>query len=345
MGVVLMSGFRFTETNSRFSMIPGSAAGTRFERADGWSPNTFSVRHLAGDTWDGSGESGKIVLSGFGNSFSIGFSLFGEKLSTATPNVTTAGFVVWDGPYRQYGFSLLPGYPVLSATNLDSGLPPLQSRSPTVISGGWQWINVVGKLKDPTTGFFRIYRNSELLAEVVGDTEAAPPYDVSRFEIYVGNCNGTSGIRIGDLIVRDDTTVIPASRVDVLLPDGTTSAGWSGSDGNNVDNHLLVDDPGPLVTASDYVQSTTVGATDTYTVPDLTFTPSAVHAVQVEAVCSRPTGGTGSLAVMVNGTEGAALDPGNGGIVHHVWGTNPSGGAAWTKAAVDAMNVGVRVKS
>lgn len=68
-------------------------------------------------------------------------------------------------------------------------------------------------------------------------------------------------------------------RVEARLPSGNgNSSQMVGSDGNSVDNYLLVDEATPN-SDTDYVESGTVGNKDTYTFQDLTPTSGTVYGV------------------------------------------------------------------
>ena len=85
---------------------------------------------------------------------------------------------------------------------------------------------------------------------------------------------GDSGLWSDDILVLDTTGPVnntwPGEVVIVgLRPAGNgANSGLVGSDGNSVDNYLLVDDP--TLNTTDYVGSMTVGALDTYDMTTIT---------------------------------------------------------------------------
>jgi len=207
---------------------------------------------------------------------------------------------------------------------------------------GWHWWNIV-TVYSGSTGFTRVYRDGTLLAEQQPDTTWGGGA-ATDFTILLGNANGSAQVDIADLIVRNDTTLIPDSRVDTIFPDGTSAAAWVGSDGDSVNNHLLINENTTYNSAT-YVGSGTVNATDTYTMSNLLSSALSVSAVQVATRVFKTDAGIRTVAPMINGVAGTATDPGGGATLYNLTTTNPSGGAAWDTASVNAMTAGIKVVS
>ena len=124
-----------------------------------------------------------------------------------------------------------------------------------------------------------------------------------------------------------------------------------GSDGNGVDNYLLVDDP-PLTHDSDatYVQSGTVGEKDTYAMDNLPTTPLSIIAVCPLIIATKTDAGTRSIKQVVR--SGGADYDGDPAFLGTSYNTfkqafivDPSTGVAWTESAVNAIETGVKVAS
>lgn len=157
---------------------------------------------------------------------------------------------------------------------------------------------------------------------------------------------------IDDLYLLDDqgsanTDYLGPCVVEALAPASSDPANaWVGSDGDSVDNHLLVDD----WDESDHVASTTPGAQDRYGVGASGVDPSYdVAGVAVSLLAAKAGADAGQLKALVdsNGTVAYGPDhnPDASVFAGHsaVFATDPATGALWTPAAVEAAQYGAEV--
>lgn len=156
-------------------------------------------------------------------------------------------------------------------------------------------------------------------------------------DFYV--CNGAGSINnnfLGDVAV------------ETLYPSGNgSSSQFMGSDGNSVDNYLLVDETGtPVLT--DYVEETVSGERDLYAIANLVRTSGPIYGVQVTDHVRNSDSGAVSCKVSLK--SGATLVAGADFPVDTTWKTarklwelNPDGSVAWDIAAVNAIEAGVEV--
>ncbi|HUR18887.1 MAG TPA: hypothetical protein VMZ51_08140 [Acidimicrobiales bacterium] len=153
-------------------------------------------------------------------------------------------------------------------------------------------------------------------------------------------CNG-AGSTNNDFL--GDTTV------HKLLPnaDGDTNL-WVGSDGNSTSNYLLVDENSP--SASDYVESGTLTATDLYNFENL---PGGVSGRTVFGVehwsWAKTTALPNTMAQVTKLSITEVEGPTETMTVTDTWyvhrqETKPGGGA-WATSDVDSAQHGSRVKS
>lgn len=159
-------------------------------------------------------------------------------------------------------------------------------------------------------------------------------------DIYVANGDGAFG-----------NDFLGEAVVSAHMPSGNgNSSGMTGSDGNQVDNHLLVDNNAATPpAATEYVGSATEGHKDTYAMDDLVSTAVEVHAVEtaVYAIKSdgfpkfmRPVLRSGSVDYVA---ASVALSETVWGIFD-MWEQDPNTSAQWTPANVNAMEVGQEVR-
>lgn len=152
-------------------------------------------------------------------------------------------------------------------------------------------------------------------------------------EVYI--CDGTGSVNNDFLGDVKTVTGRPTGA-------GATTA-WTPSAGANWE---CVDDAAPDDDAT-YTESTTVGQVDTFAVPALTATPTAIHGVQVSFNVKKTDAGTASVAAVLRsgGTDyfGTTVALGTTyAYVTHIWETDPATGLAWTRAGVDASEPGYK---
>lgn len=130
-----------------------------------------------------------------------------------------------------------------------------------------------------------------------------------------------------------------------LLPNGDgASSQFLGSDGNSVNNSLLVDEL--PVNTTDYVGSSTVGQRDLYAFEDL-IPAGTVHAVQVNAYVTKTDAGARNFKHLnrsgggtVNAGANAALTT-SYAIVTSALLITDADGTGWTPAKVNAEQFGI----
>lgn len=123
----------------------------------------------------------------------------------------------------------------------------------------------------------------------------------------------------------------------------------TGSDGNQTDTHLLVDELG-VPNDSDYYASATVGHRQTFGMRDLTPTTGTVLALDIRARNLKTDAGAKKLRSLLrrSSTDVAGAD----WIVdvtadsdHELYDQDPVAAAAWTIANVNATEIGTEIRS
>lgn len=163
---------------------------------------------------------------------------------------------------------------------------------------------------------------------------------------------GAAETHIDDVYVINHTGAINNAplgnvRVQTIFPNanGATS-GFTGSDGNSVDNYLLVDETN--YSAADYVDGAAVGNKDTYGFGDLAVSTGTVYGVSVNINGLRTDTDPRSVAPVVrhSGTDydGSNIALAAGATWHQqAFETNPGTGVAWTVADVNGAEIGMKV--
>jgi hypothetical protein len=180
-----------------------------------------------------------------------------------------------------------------------------------------------------------------------GKTQYAPTNVVHSFAF---GSPGSVLYRYCDWIVRDDLTIIPASRVVTLLPDGDGALlQWTPSAG--LTHYNLVNSAPPTEDTA-YVEDSTAGDIDLYAYPALSYNPATIYFVQVGLYARKTDLGARTVATMVRsggsnftGTTQPALNTSFLDIYLQLYTTDPNTGLAWTKTTVDAAQFGQKLVS
>ena len=155
-------------------------------------------------------------------------------------------------------------------------------------------------------------------------------------DLYVCNAAGTTNNNfLGD------------TRVATIVPSGNgASSGLLGSDGNSLDNYLLVDELPP--TTDDYVGSPTVGAKDTYQLAN-TGIAGPIRGIQHNIVANKSDAGSANArgVVRVGTTDypGATRALSTSAMTYSdVFETNPATASQqWLVSEINALESGMEV--
>lgn len=132
----------------------------------------------------------------------------------------------------------------------------------------------------------------------------------------------------------------------VTRPNGTVSAGLTGSDGNQIDNHLQVSDT--FTDESTYNFASAPGVEDVYSMQSLPFSPATIDAVEPVMYANRAGSVVGARTILDPGlgnTYSETLQVGSGGTsakAGKIYDVNPDTDTDWTESDVNGTDVGVR---
>ncbi|MET0787495.1 MAG: hypothetical protein ABWY25_12415 [Paenisporosarcina sp.] len=209
----------------------------------------------------------------------------------------------------------------------------------------WYYVDFSVKLHD-TAGTAAVRVNGIEIGSATGlDTKNAGTKTV--FDTVRAKGMGSTLCVIDDLYITNDNIMLGDIRVETLYPNGDGAVNqWVGSDSDSLQNYLLVNEVGAPVLTS-FVESSTAGAQDLYTLGDLAAGSGTVRAVCPAAHTIKTDAGARQLKLLVRGSSINASpirDLGTQPVNRH-WGTtiNPETGLAWTRAEVNALQAGVEV--
>lgn len=237
-----------------------------------------------------------------------------------------------------------------------STVVPLGAASIPLAIDVWAYIEIDCVMSD-TVGVIELRFDGNVVFRFDGDT--------MRWTAGLAACEWKSSsyslAQIDDFYILDgvDATAtqgrpfndyLGAIRIEALRPTAAgASTQWLGSDGNSVDNHLLVDDPDQPDTA-DYIASSTTADRDLYEFADPSFA-GVVLAVDVLSHCSAPEGGSPLIKSVVR-DPGGTVTVGPGTTPAVAWATRTDTihakdplGELWTTGKVAAAQFGVEMET
>lgn len=234
----------------------------------------------------------------------------------------------------------------VGATVVATGLTPLDFND-------WYLLEIRYKL-DNATGEVTVRLDGATEATFSGDTQPGADTTFDRLYIQHPGGGGNRHFFMDDLAANDISGVTNNSWpgqgfVVRLAPNGDgSSSQWVGSDGNSVNNSLLVDEVPPNAD-TDYVETTVATQTDLYAAADYTLPSghSVLRAwVETRAKDQAAAGGQMQLGVKSGATESWSASRTLTGSYDQVKGndltTDPNTALAWTESALDAIEMGIR---
>lgn len=235
-----------------------------------------------------------------------------------------------------------------TGTLLATGTQPLYTAQ-------WNYVEVSVTISD-TVGEVHVRLNGSLTDEVsyVGDTKnAGTNTTIDKITIAMTGGSGVNKSMISDVYILNDTGAGPNNTflgdvvVRTLSPNGNgTYSMLVGSDGDSINNYLLVDEH--PYSGTDYAGSANTGDKDTYTMTDLPNGVTTVYGVQVTGKMAKNDATLGQARYIVRsggtdygGTTRALTTSFTG--YSDLYETDPATGVQWTPTAVNNMESGMEV--
>jgi hypothetical protein len=178
---------------------------------------------------------------------------------------------------------------------------------------------------------------------------------VAAFRIGSDNNNSNGTVTFEDFYICDtvgsnNIDFLGDCRIECLYPNGNgNSSQFVGSDADSTNNYQLVDETVPN-SGTDYVQSSGVGFLDTYTMTDLSLTPSSIKGVQVGGFMKKSDAGHRWIAAMIR--TGGSENYSTSGVLSLDYSyslapfdINPNSAAAFTQSDINNMETGFKILS
>ena len=216
------------------------------------------------------------------------------------------------------------------------------------VFGTWQYFTFDVKI-DNAAGWITIYLDGNEILTFAGDTGNVDVENILFGTLLDTGAGGQNTI-YDDCYIEDTVGEIvsnpPVISLEWIEPNGNGNyAQWVGSDGNQVDNYLLVDEQPP--NTADYVEVSSVDQLDSYAMTNYVLGAGEAFVAVIPIVYAQRYGASEELAVGLrySGTDviGSDTDPGAGAWAM-VWDrqTTKPGGGAWDQAAIDDVEAVIK---
>lgn len=298
---------------------------------------------------------------GYRGAFANGGTLF-KTIPTSSKVITGAGFTVannifWISFYGDAGATQHITITRNTSTGFieirrgSSGGVLLATGTTPIFINQWNYIEVSCTVSD-TVGEVHVRLNGLPTDEVsyVGDTKnAGTATNIDRVSYYAGS--GPAGSAADVYILNDSGTANNNFLGDVVVrtlsPAGNGAySQLTGSDGNQIDNYLLVDEH--PYSGVDYAGSSVAGAKDTYAIADLPAGVTSVYGLQVNGMMAKSDASLGQARYVLRsggtdypGVTRALTTTFTGYYELHE--TDPSTGLSWTPSGVNSVEPGMEV--
>lgn len=215
----------------------------------------------------------------------------------------------------------------------------LGTTSVSVVSAGAAAIDLYIKV-DATVGEFRVFKDGTEIGTYTGNT-SIDNANFGRIH-FKGQTGALNELHVSQVIVSSESTI--GWVLATLSPDGNgANTGWTGSY-TDIDEFAL--------NTADYIEAIATNLVETSTVSSINAAYSTYN-VKAVGVAMRASNDSGSVisdlqaCVRVSSinyfSPNLAL-PKDGAdySLQYIWETNPNTSAAWSQAAVNAVEVGVK---
>lgn len=254
-------------------------------------------------------------------------------------NITIQGTTLGTFVVRRHSTSYGPWQTIGSAV--------IATSSGNYSVGQWFYFEIEYTPGSNPNGRIIIRKNGVVIVDFTGDSRSTTAITKSDAIIIAGGYSNGPAVYWDDIYINDSTgaqnnAFMGDVEVKLLSPNGNGAySQFVGSDSNSTDNFDLIND----TTLTDYVESSTVGAKDSYLLDNVSNVN--VHAVQSVIRGAQAGGGMAAIKpfVRVGGVDypGQTQYLGQQTVSTNVYEVNPATSTTWTDNDVNATEVGVEV--
>lgn len=219
----------------------------------------------------------------------------------------------------------------------------------------WTYLEIKYTVAD-SGGSCTVRANGTQLFTYSGDTKAGTGTDtINSLQLSCGGGANGDPWQVDDLYVCNgagsiNNDFLGDTAIETVYPNGNGSENdFLGSDGNSVDNYLLVDEPGSPNT-TDYTGGANVGDRDLYTMANLARTSGNVRGIVASAYLQNSDSGPRGAGIIIK--SGATVSPATDlplgtswQSVSKIFENDPNTGLPWTVSGINSLEAGVEVTS
>ncbi len=216
---------------------------------------------------------------------------------------------------------------------VDMPLPPRP-----ILSNTWHYIEL--EFDMAANGRVKLYIDGEEQYEFLGNTQLNAAARVARLRYYLAG--RTSSYYVDDIYCLSDVDkALGEVRIQLLEATGDFSIAFAPTP--NRANYLNISEANADEDAS-YNASNVVGATDLFSMNQITTVPDTIHALSIVYAARKEDSGTRTVKATVQ-LDGQVVDGANRNLTtDYIWirdilETGP-GGTPWTKARINAAKIG-----
>jgi hypothetical protein len=223
-----------------------------------------------------------------------------------------------------------------------------------LVAGTWKHIEVKVVVAD-VAGRIIVKVNGVLVIDYTGDTRNGQA-DADVYSVAIFRSGGVSDFYVDDVFLLNGAGTVNNDMlgdcvVNTIYPDGNGNySQGAGSDGNSVDNYLLVDEPNAPNT-SDYVSLVATGDKDSYTFGNVAA--GTIFGIAQRASAAKSDAGSRTMRNFqrIAGVDypsavdqGLSVTPTYIGISDLIE-VSPATGVFWTTAEINAAEFGVEARA
>lgn len=236
------------------------------------------------------------------------------------------------------------------------GTITLGTSSNSLLTGTWYYIEIKVTISNSISlGDFQVKVNDVVWLNLPATTDTQGQATNLIDQVNLSGNGLTGNMAFDDLHILNtngskNNGFLGDSKIITLYPNGNGNTNqFDGSDGNQTDNYLLVDeaqDNGD----TDYVESSVVSEKDQYAFDNISDIPELIHGISCRGVIKKTDSGsrTGRLLCRSGGAdyEGASFNPGLNYLGYdEIFEDDPDTSLAWSKSGIGSAEFGVKVQA
>jgi hypothetical protein len=208
-----------------------------------------------------------------------------------------------------------------------------------MLTNTWHYVEVV--LNHADAGRGRIWLDGQMIIDQNFDSQPVTASTLGRLRFH--RFPFSTSYQIDDMYVIDGVDPLGECRIQLLEMASDAAVAWTPNPAGG-GNYVNVDDTG-MDSDATYNASNVVGAKDYFALTPITVDPTKIHAVSVVMASRKEDSGTRTIRTKIKSVDFEGNGHNENQVTNYTWcrdifTTDPADGTAWTKARVNALQVG-----